>query len=289
MKKLVVLLFCCISIQLSFGANLTVRLGNDTTFCSHNLEATSTDTAFIGSRLQLTGGVPPFRYQWSCNVRIGSAVYQANTFLNSDTIANPYFKDYFLDQTWEKFTLTVTDAHGQMASDSIRVRFSSWGIIPEPCTILKERNDSCRLPARCGVGGGIPPYNYNWTPSDALSDTTIEAPWCYTSEDRTYSVTIVDSCGCSVSSNIIVEIVTSDIRQNDYKEKDAYMKTGRIYLDSSYSNCQFFLFTTDGRLLYSGISDSEIDVSSCTQSHCNYIMLLKSQSGKHYLFKLFNP
>jgi len=270
-----------------FGINLSVSLGSDTTFCSHNLAVNSRDTAFIGSQLQILGGVPPYIYQWSCKVHISNAIYQAKAFLNSDTVVNPYFKAYFLNQNWEKLTLTVTDSNEHTASDSIMVRFSSWGMSFEPCSIFTYQNDSCRLSALCGISGGIPPYKYSWSPSEDLSDSTVEEPWCYATQNRTYGVTIVDSCGCSLSSSIIVEIVTTNMLQAYQDNKGVYMRKGRIYMDSSYINCQVLLFTIDGRLLYSGISDSELDVSFCTRSQCNYIMLLNSQSGCYH-FKLSN-
>lgn len=112
-------------------AELQVKIGNDTTFCSDNLW-TGVPPAQLGTDLVITGGIPPYKYAWSAEINLFDLFFlTASDFLNDTTLSTPTFKeDYALWQNWGTFTLTVTDAENNTAVDSINVRFSAFGIIP---------------------------------------------------------------------------------------------------------------------------------------------------------------
>jgi hypothetical protein len=99
-------------------SQLNVDLGADTIYCK-GLYKYQPDTSYIGSNVQVDGGVPPYKYSWICDYWAGSILLHARHFLNDTTAINPYFHDLPLDQDSMLFALIIEDSIGQRASDSI--------------------------------------------------------------------------------------------------------------------------------------------------------------------------
>ena len=138
----------------------------------------STITICSGSSATITatvmGGTPSYIYAWND----GSAT--------SEIIATPSLSTNYL--------LTVTDANGCTASQSVMVEVSA------PLYVTVNSNDIlCNggtTDATVVVNGGAEPYTYNWNNYLTVPDATLHA--------GDYSVTVVDSYGCSATYDFIV-------------------------------------------------------------------------------------
>lgn len=110
-------------------------------------------------------GIPPFSYQWS----------------TGDTTN-------FIDSLCPgAYTCTVTDSLGCVAIDSATITNSQ-----PPMNILHTYTPAscatcCDAIIDVDVVGGCPPFSYNWEPYPS-------AGFC---PGVTYTVTIIDACGCS--------------------------------------------------------------------------------------------
>ena len=125
--------------------------------------------------LSATGGTPPYSYVWS-------------TLDTMSTISNVAAGTY---------TVTVTDFNGNTDTASV--------IINQPVTIVTtsilDSNVSCFGASNGGasvlVTGGTAPYSYDWSnTSTSTSITGVNA--------GTYSVSVTDTNGCTVTSSITI-------------------------------------------------------------------------------------
>lgn len=125
-----------------------------------------------------SGGTPGYTYVWVPNVSSGSSA----TNLAAGT-----------------YTVTITDTNGCSRTDNY--------IITEPpvfsATPISQDiscNGACDGYAGVIVGGGTPPYTYNWAPNGQTTDTIFNLcpPFL------TNTVTVVDSNGCITSQTITI-------------------------------------------------------------------------------------
>lgn len=162
--------------------NFTILANDDFVAMELFLSATqeTCDSSSDGSvSVVVAGGVSPYSYEW-------------NTGSPADTT------DIVYNLTSGTYTVTVTDALGETAVDSIEVELS-----PEGLWIMT----STTADADCGPNGiahvgamtGVPPYTYQW-----------DDPAMQTEEDAIdlfpgiYHVTVTDSNGCTAIDSTTV-------------------------------------------------------------------------------------
>jgi hypothetical protein len=209
MKKIIfalVLIFVLLP-TLSF-AQLQIKIGNDTTFCGST--SLNYEDSQLGANLTITGGIPPYQYVWSAEIRPYEPyldwTFYASDFLDDTTISTPIFKNCWLDQSWQTFTLTVTDAENNMATDAINVRFSSFVLFMGYFVLRPNIGDEILL-SFMPIGGGIEPYrSYSWSPPDDLLTPNEQTTICRVSQSAFYFITVEDSVGCR-ATNLAYEII----------------------------------------------------------------------------------
>lgn len=135
----------------------------------------------------VTGGIQPLKYSWST----GETTPSITVFPNQTT----------------NYTVTVTDAcNQQTAQIQSDVRLPGYipldVIVPPDTTICP--GDSVLLTIQ-GVGGrGV--IVFTW--SDSLGSAT--SIWVKPDDSKVYSITIVDSCGTTITKNIAVNVLPTN-------------------------------------------------------------------------------
>jgi len=162
---------------------------------------TSADDMFIGtcpssvSHLDatVTGGEAGFTYKWT-----------PTTGLDDSNIQTPTAKP----AVTTTYTVTVTDANGCQATDNITITV-------QPALTLTLAVDDSSIGTCPGseahitstVGGGEPGYTYLWTPDAGLSSDIDPNPTAKPAATTTYTLTVTDQNGCTVSRDITITVV----------------------------------------------------------------------------------
>ena len=97
------------------------------------------------------------------------------------------------------FTVSVTDDHSCIASDTVSVQILSAPIANAGTDVFICSNSSTHLNA----SGGI---SYFWSPSTGLSSPTVFNPICFVSTTTTYTVTVTNATGCTANDQIVVTV-----------------------------------------------------------------------------------
>lgn len=123
--------------------------------------------------IQSTGGIAPYSYIWS-------------TSDTTETISVSQDGVY---------TLTITDTEGCIVSSDVEVILNNT-----PCSTfdLSVETDSIQT-IRAIVTGGTLPYVYQWSTGDSTSEINVSA-------SGTYTVTVVDADGCTLTQDIIINV-----------------------------------------------------------------------------------
>ena len=168
-----------------------------------DLSVTATaDDLFIGtcpslvSYLDATvmGGEPGYTYKWT-----------PLTGLDDSNIKTPTAKP----AVTTTYTVTVTDANGCTATSNITITV-------RPALTLTLAVDDSQIGTCPGseahitstAGGGEPGYTYLWTPAAGLSSDTDPNPTAKPAVTTTYTLTVTDQNGCSISRDITVNVVS---------------------------------------------------------------------------------
>ena len=194
-------------------SQLIAAAGNDTILCEMDSPSLS-----IGGNPTATGGVPPYQYTWSGSYDYAGNTYTASYMLEDTTLANPTFKEGAIPDSVLLF-VTIKDMENNISTDSIQIRLSRFTVCLGECRFDIQEGDSVQL-GHC-VMGGIPPLEFQWEPTETLSDGSAEAPWAKPSISTTYVLQIVDSNGCQIESNCKVSVIPAgldDKNQNQLLE-----------------------------------------------------------------------
>lgn len=126
----------------------------------------------------VTGGVSPFTYLWSNGQTTGFISNLASGI----------------------YTVTVTDANSISVTASITLTSpnSMSASTPLVSSICKGENATLSVT----VSGGNLPYTYSWTPSNLTTQIVQVTP----SASTTYTITVHDANGCSVSRTVWVAV-----------------------------------------------------------------------------------
>jgi len=229
-RKYLLLLFVLLPV-FSF-AELQIKIGNDTTFCSSSFWQGNPPQ--LGTDLIITGGVPPYKYAWSATINTYGYYSYATDYLNDTTISTPTFKQDWGYQSWETFTLTVTDAENHTVTDMIKVRFSVFISLNSYVVHYKNIGDEIIL-SNIPIAGGIEPYrSYEWSPADDLLTPYEKTTVCRITKSANYYVTIVDSVGCeAMTSSDIVMVPLTDGIETEYSNSDIpFIKDGILFWEN---------------------------------------------------------
>jgi hypothetical protein len=127
-----------------------------------------------------TGGIPPYSYSWNPSTQ------------NTATAVNLPAGNY---------TVTVTDSIGASCTASVT--------LTEPPAILMSVTlgiviceGSCANLLSTPTGGNGPPYTFLWTPGSITTPSALVCP----DSTTTYTCTVWDSQGCSVSASTTVTV-----------------------------------------------------------------------------------
>lgn len=151
-----------------------------------------------GSSVQIggavTGGQPPYVYQWS-----------PTTGLNNASAAQPTAKP----TATTTYTLLVTDAFGCTATASVTIT-----VKPSPIANAGPDRAVCQGDT-VSIGnlatGGVPPYFYRWSPSLFLSDSTVARTVARPLFTTSYTLQVFDQQGCSTKDTVVVTVNTTRI------------------------------------------------------------------------------
>ncbi len=139
--------------------------------------------------VSVSSGTPPFSYQWTPAATVSNA-----------TIHNPIA----FPATTTTYNVTVTDATGAQMSGSVTITVNLRVFASANPSVIQPGGSSQLV---ANAAGGVPPYSYSWTnPGNTLSATDISNPVATPSQTRTYTVTVTDSTGATVSRPVTVTV-----------------------------------------------------------------------------------
>ncbi|HRN95718.1 MAG TPA: hypothetical protein PL084_13425, partial [Chitinophagales bacterium] len=126
------------------------------------------------------GGVPNYTYVWSPTTNLTNPI-------SSNPLATP--------TVTTTYHLTVTDANGCMATDSVTIYVNN-----APTATIGSDTTICKgfsVQLNTVVSGGQPTYSYTWAPPVGLSGFTVPNPVATPTATTYYQVTVTDANGCT--------------------------------------------------------------------------------------------
>lgn len=174
------------STQVRVGAPLTVDAGPDLRLCT-----LASKTLPLEARV--SGGIAPLTYEWTASPACAGCIAQPTA---QNTVVTPTANT--------TFTVTVRDANGTTATDSVAVRTIN--------SITAYAGEDRRLRAgeatRLG-GPGDPDLVYEWTCSRnscGLSDYTVSDPVATPGGTTTYTVKVSDGRTCTATASVTISM-----------------------------------------------------------------------------------
>lgn len=161
---------------------LVADAGQKDTICNGQSE-------MIGGNPTASGGNSPYTYTWS-----------PAASLSDPSIPNPMASP----SSTTMYTVTVTDNTSDTDVDTVMVMVNDT-----PSLTVNNNPSICQgSSASLGVSvnGGMPPYNYSWSPSSTLSDPNVASPTASPLSTTTYNVTVTDNNGCQGTASVTVTV-----------------------------------------------------------------------------------
>lgn len=137
-----------------------------------------------------TGGKPPYTYLWS-----------PPDDLSAIDIPQPIC----IPATSREYILTVTDANGCIAKDTIRITVNPLPIADAGRDVSICFGQSVQIGNL--ASGGTPPFTYQWSPPQGLSATDQAIVTAAPSDTTTYYLKVTDSKGCVDYDTMKINII----------------------------------------------------------------------------------
>ncbi len=245
-------------------SQMTVNIGNDTTFCAGQYP----DTMYLGTNLIIENGIEPYLFSWKCKYELSqNLVFTASDFLNDTTLASPYFKGWVTETEPEKikFYLKVIDANSKSALDSVNVSFSGCSCPTGTIVVEISKGDSIWLDAG-GPKGKY--YKYKWEPSYGLTRSDSSATWCKPEVNTLYSLVSVDTFGCTCSCGIYdIRVLTTGIDETNLIESNLlniWQEGQKIYFENpSNKEATISILSLSGGVLHTfKCSDNNFEIDT---------------------------
>ncbi|MDT8374994.1 MAG: PKD domain-containing protein [Bacteroidales bacterium] len=177
-------------ITITVQPELTVSAVADDYIVSTCITSVSNITATTVGGEELAGG----GYTWSWAPSAG---------LSATDIPNPVAKP----ASTTTYTVTVTDANGCTAVNTVTIEVRAPLVAVATATdylIGDCPGQSTTLDV--AVTGGEELYTYSWAPAATLNDPNIKSPVASPTVNTTYTVTVTDANGCSITADVTINI-----------------------------------------------------------------------------------
>lgn len=253
MTKTLLTLVLIVITGITVNAQLSLDLGPDTAYC-----AVEEAQFVLGEKMTITGGEEPYKFKWHTIYDIGlKNAYTASDLLMDTTARFPVFKAPLLGNAWDPIYLTVYDAAGDSATDTINVWFTQYAYVLGYLDYYIEQGDSISLNYSTegnASGGGIEPIALFWVPDDNISEPMDGRAWFKPDTTTDYMVYRVDANGCKSMENTVFMITVSPKAQNTeiINEGDFVInQTGKYILfpNPAGNMAHIKIYTLKGKLL----------------------------------------
>lgn len=187
-------------------AQCELQLGTDKTFCENEFKIGN--TLLLDQNPIIIDGIPPYAFKWTADYwAYGIFHHSASFYLNDTTLANPFLIQPAENNEWITFSLELFDSAGNTCSDSIKIRFSTFAWIPTNGFITINQGDTVQFPGFSFVDGGVPPLEFNFIPTEGLSNPNDLSSFAFPDTSTVYSMFAIDSTGC-VSDTFPIYYIT---------------------------------------------------------------------------------
>ena len=107
------------------------------------------------------------------------------------------------------YTVTVINSDGCTATSSTTVAVNAKPTADAGADAVITAGDSDVIGGTPTASGGTPLYTYNWSPTAGLNDASFANPTAAPAVDTIYTVTVIDSNGCTDSDDVMVTVTQS--------------------------------------------------------------------------------
>ncbi len=286
MKKILTILFF-IPVAL-YSQEFKVDCGNDTAFCLDLINGKIIN--YIGTKVKITNGIPPFKYSWTCNKVFYLVGYlTASDFLSDTTLENPRILGNNVKSS-VRFYLTVIDSIGNKAMDSINVKFSQFIYEAGSYLFNINKGDSINF-GTIVVGGGIPPLKYYWTPVNGVLDSSEITTWFKPDSSINYYQYIIDSAGCRSENNLAlsINIIRTLIENLNSKITGFHQEGSKLFFKNPQNELAYIsIYTLDGKNIFNTETKcTAFDTHNLLKSNSAYLCVLNI-GGKQEACKFIN-
>jgi len=191
----------------------------------------------------------------------------------------------------------VTSGIGTVGPVKNLTAFSPFALInvsiPITPGLTADAGDSKSIPIGMGttIGGdpsasnGIPPYSYLWTPSTALSSTTVPNPIASPLASTTYLLTVTDQQGCIATDDININLGTSFTYATPRKNLDGgyySVKDGFLFFkhteEYASTTLQYAIYDQDRNIVSSPSLSSNVKIMGDNR----YVLDCRNITGPAY-------
>jgi hypothetical protein len=243
-------------------AQLTIELGDDIVRCADDFSE-----IYLGEQAEITGGVPPYTYTWSCDTNFTvSTPRTIEDYVNDRHILNPLLENHDYANAVFYYTVTVTDNENNQAKDSIGVKQARiTHNLGDVHYVDITEGDSVQFDYK-SIEGGFAPYTYYWYPSDFLTDSANLNTWCKPegTGNLQYSQYFVDAEGCISDTVLTYNIMTSPVsieKVEDIYSKYRVLDNTIVFTRKNNSIMKYYFVNYSGSIIRVGTThENEISI-----------------------------